>query len=113
MKHIKHAQANLKKNIHCTVAEYPCDDATINIAQVKLSARYPLTGWALNQECKEVCYIIEGKGSITFEYETIDLTEGDVLMIDKNEKYFWNGNMSMVIASTPAWYPEQHKNLNS
>jgi len=31
--------------------------------------------------------------------------------IIKGEKYFWEGEMEMFMPCTPAWYPEQHKEI--
>lgn len=110
MKLIKQSEAPVKhNNTACTVTEYPCNDKNIDIAYVKLTGRYPETGWALNEQCKEVCYIKAGTGTITIANTTISLTAGDVIIVDMNEKYFWDGTMEMVIASTPAWYAEQHR----
>gem|GEM_PF-2374449 len=27
------------------------------------------------------------------------------------ERYFWDGQMTMFVPCTPAWYPEQHKEV--
>jgi mannose-6-phosphate isomerase-like protein (cupin superfamily) len=110
MKILKQSTAHIKhNNSACMILEYPFDDKDINMAIAKLTGRYPETGWALNEQCKEVGYIISGNGTITFKEETIKLSEGDIIIVDANEKYFWDGTMTIVLASTPAWYPEQHK----
>lgn len=114
MKLIKQSDANVKQNnAACTVTEYPSGDKNIDIAHVSLTGRYPEVGWALNEQCKEVCYIISGNGTITFENNTISLAAGDVVIVNKNEKYFWDGSMDMIIATHLAWYPEQHKIIPS
>lgn len=110
MKLIKKSDAHKKQNnAACNVTEYPFGDKDLDMALVKLTGRYPESGWAINEQCKEVCYITAGAGTITFENSTISLAEGDVIIVDKNEKYFWDGTMDIITSSSPAWYPEQHK----
>lgn len=44
--------------------------------------------------------------------QTINLKEKDVILIDKDELYYFNGNCKIVIPCTPAWYQEQYKLVN-
>lgn len=39
----------------------------------------------------------------------IDFKEKDAILIDKGEIYYWEGNCTIVMPCTPAWYKEQHK----
>lgn len=32
--------------------------------------------------------------------------QGDVILIDKEEIYFWEGNCKIIMICTPAWYKE-------
>lgn len=109
MKIIESTQTNEFKNSdNCIAIEYPLNDKDINLAIIKLKARYPDKGSAINKRCKEIAYINKGKGQVTINGLTKRLSKGDVVFIDKGEKYFWNGNMEMVMPCTPAWNPEQH-----
>ena len=74
-----------------------------------INGRYPMKGYCSNLVCKELCYILEGSGSINKEDETIDFKQGDVLFIDNNEKYYWNGDCKIIMICTPAWFKDQCK----
>ncbi len=78
-------------------------DFCINI----ITGRYPETGFCTNKECKELAYILEGSGSFNKKNEIINFKTGDVLLIDKGEVYFWNGNCKIIMICTPAWFKEQ------
>jgi len=65
MKIVKLEQAikNINSN-NCTAIEYPLHDKDINVAVIKLNGRYPESGMAVNTECKEMAYIIDGTGKL-------------------------------------------------
>lgn len=110
MKIIKKDQTREFKNSDvCIAIEYPMDDKDINGAVIELDGRYPDTGRVVNEKCKELVYVIEGAGTLTVEGEEIQLAEGDLAMIEPNEKYFFEGKLKLFTPCTPAWYPEQHK----
>ena len=113
MKIVKYTQTKKFKNSDvCIAIEYPLNDKDINIAVIKLKGRYPDKGCAVNKKCKEIAYINKGKGQVTINGLTKRLSKGDVVFIDKGEKYFWNGNMEMIMPCTPAWNPKQHANVD-
>lgn len=93
----------------CTVSEYHLGDPDINGAVIKLSGRYPESGRAVNLECKELAYVIEGSGRLVVEGIEQMLHEGDLVLIEAGEKYFWDGTMTMFVPCVPAWTPEQHR----
>ena len=100
---------NVSEN--CIAIEYPLGDKDINGAIVELTGRYPNTGRVVNLKCKELAYVIQGSGRIVVENEEINLKEGDLILIEPGEKYFWDGNLTIFTPCTPAWYPEQHKEV--
>ena len=69
--------------------------------------RYPEIGYCTNEKCKEICYVLEGKGTLNKEDEMLNFEAGDVILIDKKEIYFWNGDCKIIMICTPAWYKEQ------
>ena len=93
----------------CAAFEYPMDDKDINGAVIELSGRYPGEGRIMNEICREMAYVIKGSGKIIIEGKEVELAEGDLALVEPGEKYFWDGNLILFIASNPAWYPEQHK----
>ena len=45
--------------------------------------------------------------SINKNDEHFNFKTGDVLLIEKGEIYFWDGNCKLIMICTPAWYKEQ------
>ncbi|OGK17150.1 hypothetical protein A2690_02150 [Candidatus Roizmanbacteria bacterium RIFCSPHIGHO2_01_FULL_39_12b] len=110
MKLIKKENTNIIKNSDvCTAFEYPLDDKDINAAIIHLSGRYPDKGRTVNLECKELVYVLKGSGKLTCEDNEVLLSQGDLVLIDKGENYYWEGNMDLFVPCTPAWNPKQHK----
>ena len=112
MKIIHKDQAKIHRNSNaCTAIEYPLGDKDINGAVIELNGRYPGKDRAVNLKCKEMAYVIKGSGKLVVEEKEIKLNEGDLVLIEAGEKYFWEGNMKIFMPCTPAWYPEQHKEV--
>ncbi len=109
MKIIRKEESKVFKNgENCIAIEYPMGDKEINGAVIELNGRYPKKGRVVNMECKELAYILEGSGKIVIEGEEIQFKEGDLLLLEPKEKYFWEGNCKMFVPCVPAWWPEQH-----
>lgn len=112
MKIIHRDQTERFKNSEsCVAIEYPWDDKDINGAVVELSGRYPDKGRAVNLKCKELAYVVKGSGKVAIEGKEIEIQERDLILIEPGERYFWQGNLIMFMSCTPAWYPEQHKEV--
>jgi len=86
-------------------------DKDLNGAVVEISGRYPATGRVMNTECKEMGYVIKGAGKVAIEGAEHALAEGDLVLIEPGEKFYWEGNMTMFIPCTPAWHSEQHQEV--
>jgi len=114
MKIVRKSQSKEFKNSEtCIATEYPLNDKDINIAIVRiLNDCYPQKGWAVNEICKEVVYITKGSAKLVTEKGSVELELGDVVFLEPNEKYYWQGDFEMVISCSPAWYPEQHKQID-
>lgn len=109
MKKCNHSETIERKNSeNCIAREFPIQDDDIGFAIVKVSARYPETGRATNKLCKEIVYVHEGSGKVIVDGKECLLGAGDVVLIDKNEKFYWDGKMTLHISCTPAFTVEQH-----
>jgi mannose-6-phosphate isomerase-like protein (cupin superfamily) len=86
----------------------PPGDKDINGAVIELNGRYPDKGSVVNLKCKELAYVIKGSGKLVVEDKEIKLNEGDLVLIEPGEKYYWEGRMTMFMPCSPAWYPKQH-----
>lgn len=112
MKIIKKDQTKKYKNSDvCVITEYPLQDKEINGAVIKLNGKYPDTGQVVNLKCKELAYVIKGSGKVVVDGLEVAINEGDLVLIEAGEKYYWEGNLEMFAPCIPAWYPEQHKEV--
>lgn len=109
MKIIKKSETiEFKNSSKCIAYEYPIDDKDINGAVIEISGRYPDEGRVTNKVCKELVYVIDGSGKLVIEDKKILLNPGDQVLIETNEKYYFDGKFTLFTPCTPAWYPEQH-----
>ncbi len=95
----------------CLAIEYPLGDKDINGAVIEINGRYPKEGRTVNLECKEMSYVMKGSGKVVIEGVETLLNEGDLVLIEAKEKFYWEGDLKMFMPCTPAWYPEQHKEV--
>ncbi len=93
----------------CIAFEYQTGEPDINLARIEITGRYPLEGSAINKAVSELVYVQEGEGNVTVNNETIPLKKGDVVLIEKGERVWWDGRLVLIIACTPAWNPEQYE----
>lgn len=109
---IKKAESNtLIPSSLTTIHEYLMKEQAISGAVAEINGRYPEKGFAVNEICKELVYILSGNGSaITTSGETM-FTQNDVVFIDKNESFAWQGTFSMFMVTMPKFDPKQHKIL--
>lgn len=54
---------------------------------------------------------MKGNGRVVVEEKEVRLHQGDLVLIEPGEKYFWEGKMELFMPCTPAWHPEQHKEV--
>ncbi len=101
----------IKNSDTCIATEYSLGDKDINIAYVEVLGRYPVEGRVTNEKCKELAYMMEGNGKIVIEGEKISLNERDLILLEPGERFYWEGNMKMLVSCAPAWHAEQHKEV--
>ena len=112
MKLVKFAQSKLLNvTANTTAREYPEGDLDIWGAVIEINGRYPEKGRTVNLECKELVYFLEGEGKLVVEDKEIEVRKGDQVVIEPGEKFYWQGKLKMFMPCTPAWHPEQHKQV--
>ncbi len=110
MEHVKKQDAIKYTNSSgCAVYEYPMKNAEMNIGVAEIARRYPEKGYAINHKCSEMGYVLKGSGKLVIDTQEVALSAGDVVYIPPGEKFYWEGNMTIVLPATPAWDPAQHE----
>lgn len=84
----------------------------MNGALITVNGRYPEKGFVLNEVCSELAFIIRGSGKVCTADETVELNLHDSVYLEPGEKFYWEGDFDMYTICTPAFYPEQHKNVS-
>ena len=114
MKVILKSQTNSFSNSDtCSGFEFPFGDKDINVAVITVDGRYPAKGHLVNDVCKEIAYVIKGTGLVGVDGDTHPLSPGDAVLINPGERFFWEGKkLKMFMPCYPAFYPEQHKEVN-
>ena len=95
-------------NDACEVIRSQITADDIDFVIVKIHGRYPLENYSINQACKEIIYVNEGKGKVNVSDEDYEFSAGDLILIEAGEKFYWEGNMTLYVSSRPAWFSEQH-----
>ncbi|MBN2203244.1 MAG: cupin domain-containing protein [Candidatus Aenigmarchaeota archaeon] len=103
-KRVQHANAAT-----CIAYEYGLGDKDIDVAYIKIDGRYPEKGRTLNRKSKEVIFVIDGKGIVEIDGNVFDMEEGDSILIQPNQKFFFDGKLKIVVCCNPAWDPKQYE----
>ncbi len=94
----------------CKILEYSFSDKDIDLGIATITGRYPESGFCLNTISKELIYVLDGNGKLYFENDCIEFKKGDSILIDSNEKYYWDSTYCVIsISCIPAWNEEQYK----
>lgn len=103
------SEAKCKKNNGaCTLYEYPPAGSSYGMVVAEISGKYPDRGYCINMICKEIIYVIEGSGAIYQGDTERRFNKGDLIVIDKGEKFKWNAECVAAISCIPAWNPERY-----
>lgn len=85
-------------------------DAPLDLAEIEISGRYPEVGWACNRECHEMVRVLRGMGRLMLRGgEMTELSEGDVVHVPAGQWFAWSGDMTIIMACSPAFSPEQYE----
>lgn len=95
----------------CKGVSYGRTSEVIDGAVIAVSGRYPSSGFLVNEVCKELVYVTSGRGSLISREAAQEFEAGDVVFIDANEAFAWDGNFEGFFATTPRFDPSQYKEL--
>lgn len=96
-----------KNSATTTAYEYDTGSSVINGALITIAGRYPESGWALNTHSTSLIHVTKGGGVALFDRNSIDLASDDELLIEPDEKYAFEGDMTILYVATPAWTTDQ------
>src|SRR5438876_10861423 len=113
MKVLQESEANSFKNsATCHGFEFPFETRSMNIAVVMVDGRYPQEGHLRNDVCDEIAYVLSGSGTVGVDNETHNIAAGDAVLLKAGERFWWQGSqLRMLMPCSPAFYPEQHKEV--
>ena len=92
-----------------SVTEYALEHDKMDMAIATISGRYPEEKRVTNAISTELVYVSEGKGKIVIEGHEQQISAGDFILIEPGEKYYWEGELKLLMTCNPIWTPEQHK----
>lgn len=93
--------------------EYKLPGKLVCIGVSEIHGRYPEKGFDIDETVEGCWYVEQGTGFIGIGNEEHALEPGDVISLPANEKFYIIGNhLRLVVASSPPWYPEQHKHID-
>lgn len=108
-------QSSQAKKIQATpttaIWEFIMEDKTISGAITQINSRYPEAGFAVNEVCKEIAFVLSGSGYIIIPTTKRLIGVGDLVFLDKGESFAWEtkGALTLFMATTPKFDPKQHK----
>lgn len=107
---VKNAQKKkFKPNKTTCVFEFDLKDKDLGGATALIKGRYPDFAFVVNQKVKQLVYVISGSGGILTPDGIHVLNKGDMVFIDKGEKFAWDGSMELFIANAPRFNSAQYK----
>ena len=95
----------------CKIFEYSFGDKDIDLGIAVITGRYPEEGYCVNLISKELVYVVGGSGTLHLgNGKKVEFAEGDAILIDNNEKYYWDCEYCKVaMICTPSFTKEQYK----
>jgi len=94
----------------CKLYVYDTKDKDLSFAIGHINGRFPGSGRTVNNECKELYYVISGDGVLHIEKDKIKLIKGDLFFIKPKKRYYLKGNsLVLALSTTPAWSQEQQE----
>lgn len=94
----------------CRGVSYAMPGAKLDLAEISIDGRYPEAGWAKNRQSDELVRVSEGEGLLTIRGgETVQIQSGDVVHVPTGEQFYWQGNMTIWMACSPSFNPEQYE----
>lgn len=112
MKKISQSKAKTFSGKSLTIQTYDFQRSEFEFSTAKISGRFPESGYIQNTKIDEIYFVTGGSGSLVLgSGETLSLSAGDAALIEKNDIYFCEGSLDLVVVTVPAFSREQQKKL--
>lgn len=101
----------VKPNKNTTVYSYPSGNASISIAKIIVSGRHPAGDGEhfIEEKCHVLFFILKGAGKVIVEGKRLDVKAEDAITINAGQKYYVEGNLEYLAATSPAYSPKQNR----
>lgn len=108
-------EAKFIKREQTVIYSYPPTSKAISVAFIEVKGRHPAgeKEQFIEHDLHVLFYITDGNGIITVEGEPYGLVKGDVLTVQPGKRYFVEGDLSYVVATSPAYYSDQNEIVKS
>jgi mannose-6-phosphate isomerase class I len=112
---MKLSKSNLDKveRETATIINFPFSTKQLSVTNIIVSGRHPADNqkWYIEHKLTLICYVIKGSGTFTVDKQIYEVSEGDAVQILPDQKYFIDGNLEYLVACSPAYYREQHEQV--
>ena len=113
MEHVPQSKAQRFENGAVTSWEYEMENAKLNVAPISINGRYPETGYTSNVISDSIVHIIDGVGILaTSNGISVELVKNDQVHLAIGDAYYFEGNLEILYAATPAWTPQQTEHID-
>lgn len=90
--------------------ELPFEKFSVGVSVV--NGRYPNQGFDVDEQIDQVWYVESGRGKVWIAGRELQVSNGDMVLIPKGEKYWIEGEaLRLVVSSSPPWFAKQHKHI--
>lgn len=110
MEHVPQSKAKYYENGAATSWEYEMQNANLNVAPISIQGRYPENGFTSNLKSDSVIHVTHGVGLLALNNgTTVELVKNDQVHLAVGDTYYFEGDLEIIYAASPAWTPEQTK----
>lgn len=93
----------------CDGVAYLADDAPLDFSEVHIHGRYPVAGFARNNESHEIVHVLHGVGRLMFAVgEEMSLETGQVVHVPARQWFAWEGDMKLGMSCSLPFNTEQY-----
>jgi len=112
MEYVPQSKAQQFENGTVTSWEYEMHNAQLNVAPISIKGRYPESGYTSNAVSDSIIHVVSGAGILALNNgTTVELAANDQVHLAVYDAYYFEGNLDIIYAASPAWTPEQTEHI--